>query len=226
MTRKNILKTFIITFILIMFCGIKNIYAAEGTLRMQVNNGTPWININVSQSYEACENLNKSTSTLGTTLLQAHLTTDEDWSAMAIFSVSQYVGATVNSPSTTNGNASGIYNVGRMMTQTTGLANTATANSNMYIFGLFNEDGSTKKYVRKDWNLADRESNSYVGFKVNNGTWAWMGGRNYWGTDTKYPVSVKLGLFGVAIGGYFSSYGSVASGEPNGSTTFRPVIWN
>ena len=89
MKNKKIIKTLIITITLIMFLGIKNIYAAQGTIRMQINNGTPWTNINISESYEACENLNKPTSTLGTTLLEAHLTTDEDWSAMAVFSVSQ-----------------------------------------------------------------------------------------------------------------------------------------
>lgn len=225
MTRKNILKTFIITFILIMFCGIKNIYAAEGTLRMQVNNGTPWTNINVSQSYEACENLNKSTSTLGTTLLQAHLTTDEDWSAMAIFSVSQYGGATVNAPSTTNGNASGIYNVGRHATQTTGLASTATSNSSSYIYGLFNEDGSIKKYVRKEWNLEDRENNNYVGFKINNGTYGWLGAdKAHWGNSNRFPVSMKYGLFGLTLG---TTFGAVDGSGMNGSEiTFRPVIWN
>ena len=76
MKRTRIIKITIMAFMLIMFGGIKNIYAAEGTLRMQINNGTAWTNSNISQSYEACENLNKSTSTLGTTLLQAHLTTD------------------------------------------------------------------------------------------------------------------------------------------------------
>lgn len=226
MTRKNILKTFIITFILIMFCGIKNIYAAEGTLRMQVNNGTPWININVSQSYEACENLNKSTSTLGTTLLQAHLTTDEDWSAMAIFSVSQYGASINNAPSTTNGNASGIYNVGRFYTQTTGIASTVTAKTNPYVSGLFNEDGSTKKYVRKEWNLEDRGSNNYVGFKTNNGTLGWMGAATMWGGSVGYGVSMKTGLFGFFIGGYFSGPGGCSNGASDNRVTFRPVIWN
>ena len=104
MKNKKIIKTLIITITLIMFLGIKNIYATEGTVRMQINNGTAWTNINISESYEACENLNKPTSTLGTTLLEAHLTTDEDWSAMAVFSVSQYGASTSNAPSTTTGN--------------------------------------------------------------------------------------------------------------------------
>lgn len=222
MKKISILKISIIAFILIMFCKVNNTYAEEGTLRMQINNGTPWTNINVSQSYEACENLNKSTSTLGTTLLQAHLTTDEDWSAMAIFSVSQYGASRDNGPSTTNGNASGIYNVARNWTQTTGLLSNATATSSPYVSGLFNEDGSTKKYIRKEWNLADRESNNYVGFKLN-GTYGWMGSGTYWGTDVTYPVSMRQGLFGVALGGDGHKY---TMGVSSSSATFRPVIWN
>ncbi len=221
MRKKYMLKISILAIVFILFCGIKNIYAAEGTLRMQVNNGTPWTNINISQSYEACENLNKSTSTLGTSLLQAHLTTDEDWSAMAILSVSQYGGATNNNPSTTTGNGSGIYNIGMYPTQTTGFSSTANQSTNIFVSGLFNEDGTTKKYV-KTWNLADREGNNYVGFK-NNGTYGWYGAWTWWGNSNSYPVSIKSGLFGVLFGrnNYYC-----ASGAPYNNVTFRPVIWN
>lgn len=163
--RKNILKILITLSLFLIISSNGKSYGAEGTLRMQINNGVAWTNINISQSYEACENLNKSTSTLGTTLLQAHLTTDQDWSAMAIFSVSQYGASTRNDPSTTNGNASGIYNVSKNKTQTTGLASKANVNSTEYLYGLYNEDGSTKKYI-KTWNIDDRESNDYVGFKL------------------------------------------------------------
>ena len=105
----------IISFIaLLLYC--TNSYGVEsGTVRMQINGGTAWTNINISESYAECESLNSPTSTLGTSALKAHLTTDADWSAMAIFSVSQYGGAT------TTGNSSGIYNVGSNWTQTTGI---------------------------------------------------------------------------------------------------------
>lgn len=108
------------------------------------NGGTAWTNINISESYAECESLNSPTSTLGTSALKAHLTTDADWSAMAIFSVSQYGGATDNSPKTTTGNSSGIYNVGSNWTQTTGILSTANKNSTPYVSGLFNDDGSVK----------------------------------------------------------------------------------
>lgn len=222
--KRNTLKIVIISIIaLLLYC--TNSYGVEsGTVRMQINGGAAWTNINISESYAECESLNSPTSTLGTSALQAHLTTDADWSAMAIFSVSQYGGATSNSPGTTNGNSSGIYNVGSNWTQSTGILSTANKNSTPYISGLFNEDGSVKKYI-KQWSTTRAETN-FVGFQDSSaqGTYGWMGGTTWWGTSTSYPVSIKNGLFGVDIGNY--GYGYETSGGAFSNVTFRPVIWN
>jgi len=223
--KKNTLKIMIISFIaLLLYC--TNSYGVEsGTVRMQINGGTAWTNINISESYAECESLNSPTSTLGTSALKAHLTTDADWSAMAIFSVSQYGGATDNSPKTTTGNSSGIYNVGGNWTQSTGILSTANKNSTPYISGLFNDDGSVKKYIRQ-WTSTRAETN-FVGFldsdSSSKGTYGWMGGTTYWGSSNSYPVSIKNGLFGVEFGTY---YGIGTSGGAFSNVTFRPVIWN
>lgn len=221
--KKNTLKIMIISFIaLLLYC--TNSYGVEsGTVRMQINGGTAWTNINISESYAECESLNSPTSTLGTSALKAHLTTDADWSAMAIFSVSQYGGATTNNPETTTGNSSGIYKVGSNWTQTTGILSTANKNSTPYVSGLFNDDGSVKKYIRQ-WTSTRAETN-FVGFldSSSNGTYGWMGGTTYWGSSNSYPVSIKNGLFGVLIG---STYNSYTSGGAFSNVTFRPVIWN
>lgn len=220
--KKNTLKIMIISFIaLLLYC--TNSYGVEsGTVRMQINGGAAWTNINISESYAECESLNSPTSTLGTSALQAHLTTDADWSAMAIFSVSQYGGATSNSPGTTTGNSSGIYKVAGNWTQSTGILSTANKNSTPYISGLFNEDGSVKKYI-KQWSTTRAETN-FVGFQDSSaqGTYGWMGGTTWWGTSTSYPVSIKNGLFGVNVG----VTSSVTSGGAFSNVTFRPVIWN
>ena len=225
--KKNTLKIMIISFIaLLLYC--TNSYGVEsGTVRMQINGGTAWTNINISESYAECESLNSPTSTLGTSALKAHLTTDADWSAMAIFSVSQYGGATDNSPKTTTGNSSGIYNVGGNWTQSTGILSTANKNSTPYISGLFNDDGSVKKYIRQ-WTSTRAETN-FVGFldsdSSSKGTYGWMGGTTYWGSSNSYPVSIKNGLFGVIIG--YGVYGTgITSGGAFSNVTFRPVIWN
>lgn len=220
--KRNTLKIVIISIIaLLLYC--TNSYGVEsGTVRMQINGGAAWTNINISESYAECESLNSPTSTLGTSALQAHLTTDADWSAMAIFSVSQYGGATSNSPGTTTGNSSGIYNVGSNWTQSTGILSTANKNSTPYISGLFNEDGSVKKYI-KQWSTTRAETN-FVGFQDSSaqGTYGWMGGTTWWGTSTSYPVSIKNGLFGVKCG----CGNGVSSGGAFSNVTFRPVIWN
>lgn len=222
--KRNTLKIVIISIIaLLLYC--TNSYGVEsGTVRMQINGGAAWTNINISESYAECESLNSPTSTLGTSALQAHLTTDADWSAMAIFSVSQYGGATSNSPGTTTGNSSGIYNVGSNWTQSTGILSTANKNSTPYISGLFSEDGSVKKYI-KQWSTTRAETN-FVGFQDSSaqGTYGWMGGTTWWGTSTSYPVSIKNGLFGVVIGNYGGNVGT--SGGACSNVTFRPVIWN
>lgn len=221
--KKNTLKIMIISFIaLLLYC--TNSYGVEsGTVRMQINGGAAWTNINISESYAECESLNSPTSTLGTSALQAHLTTDADWSAMAIFSVSQYGGATDNFPKTTTGNSSGIYNAGSNNTQSTGILSTANKNSTPYISGLFNEDGSVKKYI-KQWSTTRAETN-FVGFQDSfaQGTYGWMGGTTYWGSSNSYPVSIKNGLFGVFFGGNFNG---LPSGGAFSNVTFRPVIWN
>lgn len=220
--KRNTLKIVIISIIaLLLYC--TNSYGVEsGTVRMQINGGAAWTNINISESYAECESLNSPTSTLGTSALQAHLTTDADWSAMAIFSVSQYGGATSNNPGTTTGNSSGIYNVGSNWTQSTGILSTANKNSTPYISGLFNEDGSVKKYI-KQWSTTRAETN-FVGFQDSSaqGTYGWMGGTTWWGTSTSYPVSIKNGLFGVGVGSGLN----ITSGGAFSNVTFRPVIWN
>ncbi|MFR3782324.1 MAG: hypothetical protein ACLTXR_00305 [Clostridia bacterium] len=170
------MKIMIISFIaLLLYC--TNSYGVEsGTVRMQINGGTAWTNINISESYAECESLNSPTSTLGTSALKAHLTTDADWSAMAIFSVSQYGGATDNSPKTTTGNSSGIYNVGSNWTQTTGILSTANKNSTPYVSGLFNDDGSVKKiYKTMDFNKSRNKFCWFSGFICPR--YLWLDGR-------------------------------------------------
>ena len=220
--KKYISKIIIFSIGIILIYCTKSYCVESGTVRMQINGGTTWTNISVSESYAECESLNSAASTLGTTMLKAHLTTDADWSAMAIFSVSQYGGATTNSPSQTNGNNSGIYGVGTK-SQTTGILNTATADSTLYISGLFNEDGTTKNYIRQ-WDATDREGTNFVGFRQADGTLGWLGSGIYWDTKANYPCSIKRGLFGVYMG--FTSSAFNTSGSPGSDLTFRPVIWN
>ena len=221
MKKTMLIRILIISTMFIICSTVSN--AAETTIRMQVvNGGALWNNITVSESYEECEKLNSSTSTLGTSSLKAHLTTDADWSIMAIFSVSQYGGTNSNQPNQTTGNKSGIYNLGNYV-QTTGILETATSKSTSYISGLFDGD-NVKPYVKK-WST-DAESTSFrgnfVGFKE---TWGWYNSEtSFFGKSSGYPVSIKSGLFGGRFGND-NTY-AFAAGKGSSLATFRPVIWN
>ena len=219
--KRNIIKILMISIAFLLIYYTKSYCVESGTVRMQViDNNTPWINVTVSESYEECESLNSATSTLGTTALKAHLTTDADWSAMAIFSVSQYGGQTSNSPTWTNNNNSGIKNIGGR-TQSTGIFDTATKDNGNFT-SLFDNSGNLKKYV-KQWST-DRESNNFVGFSITNGTYGWLNANQWFGSNASRQASIKMGLFGIDIGGAVSDNRS--GGSRASDVSFRPVIWN
>lgn len=215
MKKGIILKSILIGMALLLINSTKSYCAESGTVRMKVDGDTPWININVSESYDECISLNSTTSTLGTGNLKAHLTTDADWSAMAIFSVSQYGGARTNAPTWTTGNETGVRDVGGLYTMTTGISETAKKDSKPYLSGLFNENEDVKEYVTK-W-PKDIAQNNFVAFKD---TARWLG------TTLDYRsgagISAKLGFFNCWLG--WDS--GIVSGQASDSTTFRPVVWN
>ena len=219
--RKNIIYKIIISNFILLSMLITNSYGKEnGTVRMEIKEGVgAWTNISISDSYEECESLNSPTSTLGTSALEAHLTTDADWSAMALFSVSQYGGSTSNSPAQTNGNSSGIYDIGYYSIRTTGILYTADSTSTEYASGLFNADGTVKKYIKK-W-PTNREETGFVGFID---TWGWHGAAKSYGDRNQYPISSRSGLFGVTFG--WGDYNGGSTGQMLSNETFRPVIWN
>lgn len=229
MKRKMLSITTLIVMIIISL--FSKVFAAEaGTIRMEIKSGTePWTEINISDSYNECQSLNSTTSTLGTTMLKAHLTTDADWSAMAIFSAGQYGGSITNTPTSTNGNLSGVYDVGTKYTQTTGILKTTHANTNIYVNGLFNSDGSVKPYIRQ-WDVVstqNRDQTNFVGF-MNSGTFGKFGSNQSWGEHKSCPISIKKGLFGVlmGLGAGYAPDNSGQNGAPYNTVTFRPVIWN
>ena len=227
--EKQVVRTLILLIVIISLYNINSYCTVSGTKRMEITGGDPWVNINVSKAYEECDSLNSTTSTLGTNNLRAHLTTDADWSAMAIFSISQYGAATNNTPETTTGNVSGVYNPGKIDTFSTGILDTATKSTISNISGLFKDDGSLKPYM-KQWSLT-RTDNDFVGFKdlTNNGTYGWFNSEKTWSTYNDRPISAKIGLFGVRIRygwGHTAGYFAAPAGASGSNVTFRPVIWN
>lgn len=235
----NKFKILTIISIALIFC-TKVFAAADNTVtKMKIDNSTTWTNISISESYAECEALNSPDSTLGTSALEAHLTTAYDWSIMAIFSVSQYGAATTDAtvPTTGTTNKSGIYDIGASHpTQTTAVLNNFTATTGDFA-GLY-KDGKLKKYINKIHPTTGKEydeNNNEIGRvalayapSTSGGTVGWLGAVNYRETDTRYPIGIMRGLFHVTIGAdtYAGNDRLASSGERHSVVTFRPVIWN
>lgn len=236
--KRTVVKILIIA-IMLLFGIADNVYAEDTTAtKMQIiKAGDAWTNVSISDSYTECESLNALESTLGTKALQAHLTTDYDWSAMAILSISQYGATTANGlgNTSTTKNSSGIYAIGNKKTQTTTLINTFT--STVAPFDkLYDENGKLKKYINlidpttgieynSDKTATGRTAISYASIS-NGGTSEWFGTYGQIGQSTGYSVAIKVGLFGVLWGKGDAGIGTDANGRACLTATFRPVIWN
>jgi len=235
MRKKFIIKISLISLIILLMLTTKGFCVINtDTTKIKVDGSTAWTSIEIGDSYAACEALNSASSTLGTTELRAHLTTDYDWNAMAIFSISQYGGATTNttSPTTGGSNKSGIYNVGKNV-QTTTVRDDFNGKSGACA-SLF-ENGVPKEYVNIidpttgiEYDINNNETGriaiSYLSDDLGTGKFF---GASFLATHYRgdQVLSIKNGLFGVAFGEYLN-WNTQGNGGATTSTTFWPVIWN
>lgn len=177
---------------------------------------TTWTSINVSDSYAQCYNLRNADSTLGANQLDPHLTLNKDWGAVAYLAISTYGSVnsstlpttTINGASytTTNGNATGVMNMGNIYTQTASDNENDTHN---YADMIEIYNNIETKYVEKL--SSNPTSDTTVGQALVE-TISWFGSANDYGIPTLYRWKVL---------GY-----TVSSGNGSYNTTFRPVIWN
>ena len=91
-----------------------------------VPNVSAWTAITASDAYDECQKLNTTSSTLGTTSLKAHLTTNADWYAVGLLTYSTYGS---KNASNTTGNNTGIMNFGTKTTHTASLLEGTSSNS-------------------------------------------------------------------------------------------------
>ena len=119
-----------------------------------------------------------------------------------------------------------------MAWQTTGILSVAQYNGNIAYF--FEDDHQTIKKNRyiKIWNGEDLNNDSYfVGYNSDTGTGGWWGAiRSISPIDGQSyvrPISMKIGLFGVAMSRHpMYMDGTDVTGAASSNTSFRPVIWN
>ena len=228
--KSKILKIFIISILFLIMYYNKSYCVDSGTVRMQIlpnDNAHPvWNNITVSESYDECLSLNSTTSTLGTDALRAHLVTNADWSAMAIFSISQYGGVKSNQPTWSNNNNSGVYiPIGyNYFVQTTGILDTVNSSHKLYnnFKSLIDENGNPKKYVKK-WSI-NRAANNFVAFS-DDGTYEYYTSSKSFGNNSDRPSCVMSGLFSVYFAVQPADW-NITYGAKSNNVTFQPVIWN
>lgn len=177
---------------------------------IKVDGGTAWTNINVSDAYDACQNLNTTYSTLGTTSLKAHLTTNADWYAVSLLTYSAY--GTKNMGNTT-GNASGLVFpvAGWDKYSFTASLQKGYNTNNTYISSLIAAVESGSPFVE----LLEKERQDNQpgrGILSEEGITGPLG----YSVSSNSPTVIRLGLF----------TGAMHSGVPEGGRTFRPAIWN
>ena len=181
------------------------------------NANPAWKSINVSDAYDACQNLNQSYSTLGTTSLKAHLTTNADWYAVSLLTYSAYGN---KNASNTTGNKTGIMNFGTAYTFTSSVMEGTTTNDDRK--SLY--DNINTPYVESVKNSTNRASNEPGRGLLSKEFLSGSFGTVYYSTQTAYPVSVRNSLFGFYLGNNVN-YGYSAGGART-DVTFRPIIWN
>ena len=219
---RKIRKVMVLIIVFVIAVSIKgNTAFAEYVI--QIKPGTSaWTEISVSAAYDECQKLNQTSSTLGTTSLKAHLTTNADWYAVSLLTYSAYGARSANN---TTGNSTGIMNFGSTWTFTSSVMEGSSSNDNRK--SLY--DNIDTPYVESVKNATNRASNEPGrGLLSNEMISTSYGGANY-SNAGNYPVCVHTNLFGFYLGygtETWGIYGAGCAGNANVRTTFRPVIWN
>ena len=210
---KKVMLLIVVFMIAVILKG--NIAFAEYVIQV-VPNATAWNNITVSEAYNECQKLNTTSSTLGTTSLKAHLTTNADWYAVGLLTYSTYGN---KNASNTTGNSTGIMNLGS--SYTAALMEGASTNNNWK--SLY--DNINTPYVETVKNNTNRESNQAGRGLLSKEYLSTEFGSVHIENSLNRPVAQRQSLFGVGIG-VSGGWGYYCDGIINTSVTFRPVIWN
>lgn len=234
--------TILLVLISLIFLGNTS-YAAIEIIPSKNNSGKDGVtNSSISNSYWLCQNMKSTGESLYGTSVLPHLATNADWGAVSYLSNSIYgtntaggntgVEITIKNVKyySTNGNATGVMNWGSnpnktVYTQTSGIIDayiqdpttTPVASADDLTYLVNNKD---TRYVDV---FSTYTSSTTRGMAISE-TDGIFSSRFYAGTDRKYPVSIRNGLFGGVVGSNYNFF--TASGAENQYATFRPVIWN
>ena len=215
---RKIKKVILLIVVFMIAVSIKSNTAFAEYVIQVVPGQTAWKEITVSDAYDECQKLNTNSSTLGTTSLKAHLTTNADWYAVGLLTYSAYGN---KSSSNTTGNSTGIMNFGTTWTFTSSIMEGSSSNAN--IKSLY--DNINIPYVEEVKNKTNSEQNSPGRGLLVKEYISTSSGPRYYNDGVTYPISVRSNLFGFGLGSVYNS-SNYSSGSANASVTFRPVIWN
>lgn len=217
MKKKILVSTILIMFCALIFC--QSVKAeTEITTTIQINGAGSWTNISASDAYDKCQELNDNNSALGTTgdNVMAHLSTNADWYAVSLLTISSY--GSKDSGNTT-GNSSGIKNFGKKRTFTAGLYEGYTSTNSKLQSLIDNRNTKFVEILKKDLN-ENEPGRGLIPSEI-----LLSQGYQYYLENERYaqegPISTRFGLFFVAAGN--DSYG--CDGNARADVTFRPAIW-
>ena len=196
--------------------------------------GTVWKNITVSESYEQCYNLRNADSTLGTNSLDPQLILNKDWGAVSYLAASSYGAVTsYTGPSitidgtsyyTTNGNLTGVMNLGYSNTQTSRLIEGYDETNTNTLKLVNNVDTKYVEIIDENRTIDGTKGQALAE------TWGWWYANaiNKWPDNaawTDYSASNRVlirSYYFKVNNGYYYGYGNGGASD----VTFRPVIWN
>ena len=218
---KYILPIVLISILLV----VPQVYA-KTSIEIKPNASTVYTNKTISEFFDASLAMKNAGEALEGTSVDVHMSTNMDWAIFAYFSNSQYgtggegqntgTDVTIGGKTykSTNGNITGMMNLGQTTTYTASLISNYTEisqDATVYIVGkrLF-ENATNNRYVDvMDYNL-------HKGMAINN----WYGAYTV-SSDISNPFSARIGMFRTYAGTTIYE----TPGTP-GSKTFRPAIWN
>ena len=208
---KKVMLLIVVFMIAVILKG--NIAFAEYVIQV-VPNATAWNNITVSEAYNECQKLNTTSSTLGTTSLKAHLTTNADWYAVGLLTLSAYGN---KNASNTTGNSTGVMNFSNSITSSV-LEGSATNDNRKLLYDNINTPYVETISQNRNSNLPGRGllPNEYISSAYGEAVYTY---------NTANPVVMRMGLLGFVVGAAHGSY-APTTGASRPENTFRPVIWN
>ena len=209
--KKQIIAEIIILLLIILLLPT----ISKAASYMEIKEGqVAWTNISVSDAYDRCQELNTKESVLGSDKLEAHLTLNRDWGAVAYLTMSIYgVNDANDGQTSTTGNETGVKDFGKKYTWTAGAHETGLESepkASVYRQSLITNKSS--KYVEL---LKNNIAENPKGLALNE----FGASGNY--CSSSWPMLLRTGVLRFTTG--FNGYDGYG---PHLSITFRPVIWN